>query len=278
MRTLSLCLLGILIMSPVSATEIVAHRGASHDAPENTLASINLAWKQHSDAVEIDIQLTSDGNIVAMHDKTPKRTAGGKDTPLSEHTLAELKALDAGSWKGKQFAGERIPKLAEILETIPAGKRLFIEIKTEAEILPELKRVLDTAGRPARETPLICFSYETMRAAKELLPDLKMYWLVKLERDKQTGQPNYTAEQLIEKVRAAKLDGVDLGAAPPLDEKFVQTFRQAGLEVYVWTVNDIEQARGYQNLGVDGITTDRPALMLEKLNQSGRPKAESGGN
>jgi len=275
MRTAALCLLGILIMAPVSATEIVAHRGASHDAPENTLASINLAWKQNSDAVEIDIQLTADGKIVAMHDKTPKRTAGGKDTPISEHTLAELRTLDAGSWKGKQFAGERIPTLAEILETIPAGKRLFIEIKTEAEILPELKRVLDAAGRPARETPLICFSYETMRAAKELMPELKMYWLVKLEKDKQTGQPNYTAEQLIEKVRAARLDGVDLGAAPPLDEDFIQKLRTAGLEIYVWTVNDVEQARVYKKLGLDGITTDKPDVMLEEL-KSGKPKAESG--
>lgn len=255
-------------MAPVSATEIVAHRGASHDAPENTLASINLAWKQNADAVEIDIQLTADGKIVAMHDKTPKRTAGGKDSPISEHTLAELRTLDAGSWKGKQFAGERIPTLAEILETIPTGKRLFIEIKTEAEILPELKRVLDAAGRPARETPLICFSYETMRAAKELLPELKMYWLVKLEKDKQTGQPNYTGGELIEKVRAAKLDGLDLGAAPVLDEAFVQKLRDAGLEIYVWTVNDVEQALGYQKLGLNGITTDRPSVFLENLRKS----------
>jgi glycerophosphoryl diester phosphodiesterase len=259
-------------MSPVSATEIVAHRGASFDAPENTLASINLAWKRDTDAVEIDIQLTADGKIVAMHDKTPKRTAGGKDAPISEHTLAELRTLDAGSWKGKEFAGERIPTLAEILETIPAGKRLFIEIKTEAEILPELKRVLDAAGRPARETPLICFSYETMRAAKELLPNLKMYWLVKLENDKRTGKPNYTAEQLIEKVRAARLDGVDLGAAPPLDEEFVQTLRKANLEIYVWTVNDVEQARAYKHLGLDGITTDKPDVMLERLRKVGTPK------
>lgn len=270
MRTAAFCLFGILIMAPASATEIVAHRGASHTAPENTLASINLAWKQNSDAVEIDIQITADGKIVAMHDKTPKRTAGGKDTPISEHTLAELRRLDAGSWKGKQFAGERIPTLTEILETIPAGKRLFIEIKTEAEILPELKRVLHAAGRPARETLLICFSYETMRAAKELLPDLKMYWLVKLEKDKETGCPNYTAEQLIEKVRGARLDGIDLGAAPPLEEEFIRKLRQAGLEIYVWTVNDVDQARGYQKLGLDGITTDRPDVMLEEVKRGSK--------
>jgi glycerophosphoryl diester phosphodiesterase len=256
---------GWLMMNPAFATEIVAHRGASFDAPENTLASINLAWRQKADAVEIDIYLTADGKIVAIHDKTTKRTGGGKDKPVVEQTLAELKQLDFGAWKSPKYAGERIPTLEEIVKTIPEGKRVFIEIKTEAEILPELKRVLAEVGRPPAQTPLISFSYETMRVAKEQLPELKVYWVVKLSNDKETGRPNYTAAELIAKVKAAKLDGVNLGSSPPLTAEFVREFKAAGLELYIWTVNDADKADEYRQLGVDGVETDRPDLLRSRF-------------
>jgi glycerophosphoryl diester phosphodiesterase len=259
------------MMVPAFGTEIVAHRGASFDAPENTLASVNLAWQQKADAVEIDIYLTADGKIVAIHDKTTKRTGGGKDKPVVEQTLAELKQLDFGTWKSPKYAGERIPTLDEILKTIPEGKRLFIEIKTEAEILPELKRVLTETGRPPAQTPLICFSYDAIRAAKELLPDLKAYWLVKLEKDKDTGRLNHTAAELIAKVKAAKLDGLDLGNSPPLTPEFVREIKQAGLGLYVWTVNDADKADEYRTLGIDGITTDRPELLRERFQGKAKP-------
>lgn len=252
---------------PAFASEIVAHRGASFDAPENTLASVNLAWRQRADGVEIDIYLTADGKIVAIHDKTTKRTGGGKDKPVVEQTLAELKQLDFGAWKSPKYAGERIPTLDEILKTIPEGKRLFIEIKTEAEIVPELKRVLAEAGRPAAQTPLICFSYEALRAAKEQLPQLKAYWLVALEKDKKTGRLNHTAAELIAGVKAAKLDGLDLGNSPPLTPEFVREVKDAGLELHVWTVNDVDKADEYRRLGIDGITTDRPELLLSRFKE-----------
>ena len=91
---------------------IVAHRGASYDAPENTLSSVRLGWEQGADCVEIDVYLTKDDQIVAMHDKTTKRTAG-KDWTVSERTLAELRTLEVGSWKDEKFRGEPVPTLAE---------------------------------------------------------------------------------------------------------------------------------------------------------------------
>ncbi|MCA9017815.1 MAG: glycerophosphodiester phosphodiesterase, partial [Planctomycetaceae bacterium] len=118
-----------------SAVEIIGHRGASYDAPENTLASVNLAWQRNADAVEIDIYLTKDGKIVAYHDKTTKRI-GGRDQAVNEQTLAELQTLDVGAWKNEKYKEERIPTLTQILKAIPAGKRLFIEIKCGPEVLP----------------------------------------------------------------------------------------------------------------------------------------------
>ena len=94
----------------LAAVDIVAHRGASHDAPENTVASARLAWKQGADAVETDIHLTRDGKVIVSHDKTTRRTTG-RDGVIQEMTLAELRALDAGSWKSKEFAGEKLPLL-----------------------------------------------------------------------------------------------------------------------------------------------------------------------
>src|SRR5262245_24153707 len=98
--------------------EIIAHRGASHDAPENTVASFQEAWRQKADSAELDIQLTKDGRIVVLHDSTTKRTTG-TDLKVSEQTLAELRKLDAGSWKGEKFKGEKLPTLAEMLATAP---------------------------------------------------------------------------------------------------------------------------------------------------------------
>src|SRR5690349_6499814 len=122
------------------AVDIVAHRGASFDAPENTVASAKLGWEQKADAVEIDIYLSKDGRIVVLHDADTKRTAGSVGKVV-ESTAEHLRTLDAGSWKGADWKGEKIPFLEEIIATVPEGGRLFIEIKCGPEILPELERV-----------------------------------------------------------------------------------------------------------------------------------------
>src|SRR5438034_6344625 len=109
--------------------KIIAHRGASHDAPENTLAAVHLAWQQNADAVEIDVHLSKDGKLVVIHDATTKRTCGVSHK-VRELTLAELKSLDAGKWKGRQWVGETIPTLDEVLDIVPKGRGLVIEMKS----------------------------------------------------------------------------------------------------------------------------------------------------
>ena len=104
--------------------EIIAHRGASHDAPENTLESVKLGWVQGADAVEVDVYLSKDGYIVLHHDGSTKKLAG-VDRKVVDQTLAELQQLDVGSWKGDKWKDVRIPKLADVLSTIPEGRRLF---------------------------------------------------------------------------------------------------------------------------------------------------------
>ncbi len=103
--------------------EIIAHRGCSYIAPENTLAAINLAWELNADAVEIDIHLTSDKKIVLSHDPNTKRTAG-VSYDIAKTPLGVLRHLDVGRWKGAEYAGERMPTLSEALATIPQNRRM----------------------------------------------------------------------------------------------------------------------------------------------------------
>src|SRR3954471_9306583 len=121
--------------------EIIAHRGASYDAPENTLAAFRLAFEQKADAIELDVHLSRDGRIVVVHDFTTFRI-GVVDKAIREQALGELKLLDVGRWKDLRWMGERMPTLREALQTVPPGKRVYIEIKSTPDVLPELERVI----------------------------------------------------------------------------------------------------------------------------------------
>jgi glycerophosphoryl diester phosphodiesterase len=242
--------------------EIVAHRGASDDAPENTLAAFRLGFEL-ADAVELDVHPSKDGHAVVIHDKSTKRTAG-VDRPVAGQTLAELKALDAGLWKGERWKGERIPTLEEALALVPDGKRLYIEIKGGPEVLPAVKRAVDGSGRKPAQLSVIGFSLDTMKQAKQVLPALPVYWLASAKEDAKTNKAP-DLDELLRTCAEAKLDGLDLDYKFPLDAAYVAKVRAAGLKLLVYTVNDEAVARKLAELGVDGITTDRPAALRRSL-------------
>src|SRR5262245_53270390 len=150
------CLIALGCLTSMRAVEIVGHRGASHDAPENTMAATNLAWKQSADAVETDIWLSKDGKLIVSHDKNGKRTAG-RDVTFLDITQAEARTLDAGSWKDPKFKGEKIPLLEEQIASIPAGKRMLVEIKPGPEIVTELTRVLKQMRATEKNITIISF-------------------------------------------------------------------------------------------------------------------------
>ncbi|HWB01979.1 MAG TPA: glycerophosphodiester phosphodiesterase [Verrucomicrobiales bacterium] len=255
-----------LLSLSVRAVEIIAHRGASHDAPENTVAAFKLGYEQKADAVELDIYLSKDGEVVVMHDKTTKRTAGA-DKPVAEQTLAELRALDAGKWKDAKFAGERIPTLKESLATVPAGKRLFIEIKCGPEVLVPMQNVLKESALSRDQLVIICFQEATLRKARPLFPDLQLYWLVSWPKDK-AGQPPVAkpkVEDLIATAKSAGFNGLNLESTFPIDKAFTDKVTAAGLKLYTWTVDDPKLAASLTAAGVAGITTNRPEWLREQL-------------
>ncbi len=247
---------------------IIGHRGCAAEAPENTLASIRRAWDQSADAVEIDVHLTRDDVIVAHHDFTTKKTAG-IDRPIAQQTLAELKALDVGLWKGDAFAGERIPTLDEVLATIPAHGRLFIEVKCGDECLPAFLRVLEQSPVPLRRLVVISFHRAVIREIKRARPELEAAWIVEI-RPSAEGHWEPPFEEILTQIRELGADGVDFGYSPPLSHADVQRFHDAGLKVYIWTVNTLEAALGLEAAGVDGITTDRPGSLRAEMTHARR--------
>jgi glycerophosphoryl diester phosphodiesterase len=247
----------------VQAVEIIAHRGFSARAPENTLGAFELAWKNGSDACELDVYLTADGKTAVIHDKDTKRTAGVK-LDVASSKQAELTALDAGSWKGKEWAHEKIPTLEQALATLPKGKqRFFIEVKCGAEIAPELKRILEPMKNRADQLAIIAFKRDAAAESKKAMPWIKVY---RLASGKTKDKKPTDLTQLIADTKADQLDGLDLGVADfPWDETMVNQIRDAGFGLYVWTVNKPADVVRFAKLGVDGITTDDPVMVRERL-------------
>lgn len=256
------------IVTSALAVEIVAHRGASFDAPENTLAAQMLAWSQNADAVETDLRLTKDGKILVIHDATFKRTAGGREVPVLDLTFDEARALDAGAWKAPHFQGEKLPSLDEQLAAMPTGKRLFIELKVGPEIVPELARSLTRASVDERHVTIISFNFDTLREVRRQLPRLPTQFLVGYrspEASKTESKPQPSLDDVIARALAGNFTGLDLQHTWPLGPNELKKIRDAGLELHVWTVDDPVIAQRWIGLGVKSITTNRPGWLREKL-------------
>jgi glycerophosphoryl diester phosphodiesterase len=245
--------------------EFIAHRGASWLAPENTMASIQLAWEMDVDAVEIDIFLTADNEIVVFHDRNTARITG-HDQLIEEQTLEELRNLDFGKWKDPHWEGEQIVTLAEALATIPRGKRMFVDVKSDTRIVEPMIKAIDESGHHPHQIVVIAFSHELAAKTKKLRPRTPVYWLEGFSQDNQTGEWSPTMETVVERALEANLDGVNLRfAGPATVEEDVELIRDAGLGYYIWTVNDLDDAQKAIEMGVDGITTDRPAWLKKQL-------------
>jgi glycerophosphoryl diester phosphodiesterase len=261
--------------------EIAAHRGESYDAPENTMAAYNLAWERDDDVVETDVHLTKDGKLIISHDANTLRTTGGprhggQKLVIAEHTADELRKLDVGKWKAPVWAGERMPLLDELLASIPKpGKRVFIEIKIGPEAAGPVVQAIKTAGRKPEQTAVISFKLDSCAAVKKLMPELKVYFLAQFTVDKKTGKQPPTVDELIKMAKDANLDGLDLAYKGPVDAAAVKRIHDAGLECYVWTIDELDVAKKFVSAGVDGITTNRAMWLREQLEGGGAAEASN---
>lgn len=248
-------LLALLGARLTAQPTFIAHRGASYLAPENTVAAANLAWELGADAVEVDVYLSLDNRVMVIHDKDTKRTSSGKkNMVVKDSPSLVLRDLDVGSWKDQKFKGEKIPFISEIIETVPADKTLVIEIKSGSEIIPHLKREIEKSGK-LDQIVFISFGWETILDSKKEFPKNKCYWLSSSKQGLKTK---------IDEAANAGLEGINLNYSI-IDEEVMQMAAARNLEVLVWTVNDPVVAKRMTELGVKGITTDRPRWLKEEM-------------
>lgn len=250
-------------MSTVSAWPFlrISHRGAAGLEPENTLRGIEAALRYGVEMVEIDVRPCNDGTLVVIHDDSLERT-GGVPGKVSQMTVAELKAVDVGK-------GERIPTLDEALALIHGRALVNIDQKAD-NLAPQLLRAIDRAGC-REETMLSGNASRTFQAMRELAPsihvalsvdaryqDVPMMLLARYIAGFSRGQ----AGRLIGMARDARLEGIALDwrlASAPV----VALCKRAGLHVLTWTVDDVAAMRKLRAAGVDGITSNRPDLLIQ---------------
>ncbi len=253
MRKLAVPLVVIMIsISAHAQVKIIAHRGAAHDAPENTRTAEKLAWKTGADCVETDIRLTKDHRIICSHDSTAKRTSG-RDLAIPDTDARTLRKLDVGSFMNPRYRKERMPFLHELIKGTPRGKELVVDIKNGPEILPFLRGLVSIY--PRKRIIFICFDLEMIAETKKAFPDRDCYWLCD---DKKL------LEEGLARLPEAGLQGADL-SWDIIDRGVMDRAAGLGLEIYAWTVDDPAEAARLVGLGVKGITTNRPDLLRERL-------------
>lgn len=256
-----------MLMSVVTAAGagagpvIVAHRGASKDAPENTLPAFELAWRQGADAIEGDFQLTADGRIICIHDKDTARVSGVKKV-VKETSFAQLRELDAGGWFGDGWKGTRMPTLLEVAATVPAHGRFYIEVKSGVETVPVLLDDLATSGLKSAQVVVISFDSGVIREVKKRMPELRAFWLSSFAK---AAPLDPGRERVLEVLREIRADGFSSSADARLDAGFVGAIRAAGFEYHCWTIDDPAIARRFLALGAGSVTTNRPGALRAGL-------------
>lgn len=243
-------------MSTRKAPLVIAHRGSSGVAPENTMAAFRKAIEMGSDMIELDVQRSKDGHVVVFHDSTLKRTTNGSGS-LSDYTLAELQQLDAGSWFSEEYKGEPIPTLAEVLEAIRGKCAVNIEIKNLPYPDPGVEQaVVDLL----RETD---FPLEDV-----IVSSFDHYCLVRLE----ALEPQIRTAVLFAHYPAS-LAGLDTKILHPhwqaIRPEFTGWVREANRIVNVWTVDQPEQWAKLIESGVDGLITNHPDRLCTYLEENG---------
>jgi glycerophosphoryl diester phosphodiesterase len=267
LRYLAMTGLMCALVPSTFAQMIVAHRGASYDAPENTLSAFKLAMEQGADAFEADFYVTGDGHIVCFHDKDTERISGEK-LSITATPFDRLRRLDVGLWKGPRWHGERMPTMDEVLAAVPEGKKIFIELKSGPEIVAPMAEAIAASSLSPEQIVIISFNDDAVAECKKQLPHLKACWLCGFKEPKdRTGKMPPTVDEVIATLKRIGADALDAEAVPQrVNEAFIKRLRDAGFsEFHVWTVNEPKVARFYRDLGAASITTDRPGWLREQL-------------
>jgi glycerophosphoryl diester phosphodiesterase len=226
-------------------TMVIAHRGASADAPENTLSALELAINDGADWVEIDVQETRQGEVVVIHDSDLKKI-GGSGLKVFEASLAELQSVDIGSWMDSSFSDQRVPTLQQVLALCKDRINIVIELKyygEERQLEERVADIVDAAGMQD-QIVVMSLSYPGIQKMKSIRPG----WMVGLLSSVAIGDiTRLNADFFAVNATFAK-------------RSFIRRAHNRNRKVLVWTVNDPVSMSAMMSKGVDGIITDKPAL------------------
>ena len=226
---------------------IIAHRGISFDLPENSLPAFNASWDKGVDGIEGDFHLTKDGAIVCIHDDDTQRVCNQK-LIVKDSTLEELKQLNL-SHKISNNSKVKIPTLAEVLNVLPSGKKIFIEIKCGIEIIRPLIKELSQSEIYAEQAVIISFDERVIKTFKSAAPNYKAYWLYSYE-------PDCDFNKILDVMNDIKADGF---SSDNEDSKFlIDKIIDAGFEYHSWTIDDLDIANKLIGWRVQSITTNNP--------------------
>ena len=226
---------------------IIAHRGISFDLPENSLPAFNASWDKGVDGIEGDFHLTKDGAIVCIHDDDTQRVCNQK-LIVKDSTLEELKQLNL-SHKISKNSKVKIPTLAEVLNVLPFGKKIFIEIKCGIEIIKPLIKELSQSEIYAEQAVIISFDQRVIKTFKSAAPNYKAYWLYSYE-------PDCDFNKILDVMNDIKADGF---SSDNEDSKFlIDKIIDAGFEYHSWTIDDLDIANKLIGWRVQSITTNNP--------------------
>ncbi len=230
---------------------LIAHRGASGHAPENTMAAFRLALEMGARAVELDAHQTKDGRLVVIHDGDLRRV-GRRPGRIAEMSWKELSSVDVGSWFSPRFRGERIPLLEDVMDLLDGSAELHLEIKSGSRLYPGIERrvVALLRRRRARETTLVSsFDHAALGAARALDRRLRLGYLL-------GSTPAGRAFEEIKGLSAESLNVSLAQARAPL----AREAHHRGLNLLVYTVNRRRDLERLRSLGADGVFSNYPEL------------------
>lgn len=242
---------------------MIAHRGASEAAPENTLPAFERAWRDGADGVELDVRMTADSQIVCIHDEDTQRVAGNSLVVASQ-SYAALQELDVGAWKGAEFKGTRIPLLRDLLSRAPGGKQIFIELKPGVEAVPALLEAIEASTVEVRQVSVLTFDLAVAKKVKQLRPEMRVQWLLEAKSN-WLGRSNLKVEDVLETLIGTNIDSIGVQNHSGINRMMVKSILGASVRLNIWTVDDPAEARRYASFGVSSITTNRPKAILDAL-------------
>ena len=253
----------LLIMARLEKSDIkiIAHRGGSNLAPENTMAAFQNALNLGVDMIEIDIEQTFDSVVVVIHDTKVDRTTNGKGK-VDSLTYSYIKTLDAGSWYDSRFKGEKISTLEEVLQAVNGKATVLIEIKSGDELYPGIeKRTVEAIQRFNAHSWTIVQSFNKKTVERVKILDNKIITYYLLGRNFKSYYHALQAKNKKNEIQEFLYDGIAVHYSM-LNAASVDSVKQMGLGVFTWTVDEEEDMTKMIEYGVDGIITDSPDKLI----------------